>query len=278
WRRRWWRTRTTRSNPGARDTGHGRGSPARRAPLPSPAGSPCTFPAYLTPRSRFPGSRSPGPPRPMHRSRSPLLARGESAPPPPGSPCPFLAYLAPRSRCRVSRSPGPRRPRHGSRFLTLADGEFGPLTSKTANSVIRYLPDRIAAVVDRATAGQTVQQVLGFGGDIPIVGSMREGLARKPDQVLIGIAPMGGRLPDEWRDWLLEALDAGRDRWRGLHTFLSDEPALAARAKARGRAIHDLRRPPASLPVASGKAKEVEPYVILTVGTDCNVGKMTSQL
>ncbi len=167
---------------------------------------------------------------------------------------------------------------HGTRFLILADGEFGPLTSKTANSVIRYLPDRIAAVVDRATAGQTVQQVLGFGGDIPIVGSMKEGLARKPDQVLIGIAPMGGRLPDEWRDWLLEALDAGCDIWSGLHTFLMDEPLLAARAKARGRAIHDLRRPPASLPVASGKAKEVEPFVILTVGTDCNVGKMTSQL
>ena len=167
---------------------------------------------------------------------------------------------------------------HGSRFLILADGEFGPLTSKTANSVIRYLPDRIVAVVDRGTAGRTVQQVLGFGGDIPVVGSMAEGLARKPDQVLIGIAPMGGKLPDEWREWLLAALDAGCDLWSGLHTFLADDPALAARARERGRAIHDLRRPPAHLPVASGKAKEVEPYVILTVGTDCNVGKMTSQL
>ena len=42
--------------------------------------------------------------------------------------------------------------------------------------------------------------------------------------------------------------------------------------------IHDLRRPPPNLPVASGKAKEVDPFVILTVGTDCNVGKMTAQL
>ncbi len=167
---------------------------------------------------------------------------------------------------------------HGSRFLILADGEFGPLTSKTANSVIRYLPDRIAAVVDRVTAGRTVQEVLGFGGDIPVVATMAEGLARKPDQVLIGIAPMGGKLPDEWRDWLLAALDSGCDLWSGLHTFLTDDPALAARAAARGRTIHDLRRPPANLPVASGRAKEVDPFVILTVGTDCNVGKMTSQL
>ena len=167
---------------------------------------------------------------------------------------------------------------NGSRYLILADGEFGPLTSKTANSVIRYLPDRIVAVVDRVAAGKTVQDVLGFGGAIPVVGSMREGLARKPDAVLVGIAPVGGRLPDEWRQWLLEAIDAGCSLWSGLHTFLSDDPALAERARARKVEIHDLRRPPADLPVASGKAKEVDPFVILTVGTDCNVGKMTSQL
>jgi uncharacterized NAD-dependent epimerase/dehydratase family protein len=167
---------------------------------------------------------------------------------------------------------------NGSRFLILADGEFGPLTSKTANSVIRYLPDRVVGVVDRVAAGRTVQDVLGFGGAIPIVGSMREGLAHQPDAVLVGIAPVGGRLPDEWRDSLLEAIDAGCSLWSGLHTFLTDDPALARRARERKTEIHDLRRPPADLPVASGKAKAVEPFVILTVGTDCNVGKMTSQL
>lgn len=167
---------------------------------------------------------------------------------------------------------------HGKRFLILADGEFGPLTSKTANSVIRYLPDRVVAVVDRVSAGKTVQDVLGFGGAIPVVGSMREGLAGKPDAVLVGIAPVGGRLPEEWRNWLLEAIDSGCSLWSGLHTFLADDPALAERARQRGTEIHDLRRPPADLPVASGKAKAVDPFVILTVGTDCNVGKMTSQL
>jgi uncharacterized NAD-dependent epimerase/dehydratase family protein len=167
---------------------------------------------------------------------------------------------------------------NSSRFLILADGEFGPLTSKTANSVIRYHPDRIVAVLDRATAGRTVQDVLGFGGAVPVVGSIREGLAGRPDAVLVGIAPVGGRLPEEWRRWLLEAIDAGCTVWSGLHTFLADDPALAARARERKVEIHDLRRPPANLPVASGKAKTVEPFVILTVGTDCNVGKMTSQL
>jgi uncharacterized NAD-dependent epimerase/dehydratase family protein len=163
-------------------------------------------------------------------------------------------------------------------FLILADGDFSPMTSKTANSVIRYLPERVVAVVDRVEAGKTVQDVLGFGGAIPVVGSMEEGLRRGPTAVLIGIAPAGGRLPDEWRGWLADALDAGCDLWSGLHTFLSDDPLLVERAKANGRRILDVRRPPANLPVAAGLARLVEPFVVLTVGTDCNVGKMTAQL
>jgi uncharacterized NAD-dependent epimerase/dehydratase family protein len=164
------------------------------------------------------------------------------------------------------------------RFLIIADGDFGPMTSKTANSVIRYHPERVVGVLDRQQAGKTVADVLGFGGGIPIIGSMREGLALGPSAVLVGIAPQGGRLPDEWRGWLAEALDRGCDLWSGLHTFLGDDPALAARAAAHGRRIFDLRKPPADLPIASGLAKEVDPLVVLTVGTDCNVGKMTAQL
>ena len=164
------------------------------------------------------------------------------------------------------------------RFLILADGDFGPMTSKTANSVIRFQPDRTVGVLDRSQAGRTVQDVLGFGGAIPIVASMREGLALRPTAVLIGIAPAGGRLPADWRAWLLEAVDAGCELWSGLHTFLSDDPELAARAAARGVRIHDLRKPPADLPIASGAAKQTEAFRVLAVGTDCNVGKMTAQL
>jgi uncharacterized NAD-dependent epimerase/dehydratase family protein len=164
------------------------------------------------------------------------------------------------------------------RFLILADGDFGPMTSKTANSVIRYLPERTVGVLDRRHAGRTAQEILGFGGAIPVVGSMREGLVLRPTAVLVGIAPQGGRLPEAWRDWLAEALDGGCDLWSGLHTFLSDDPLLAAKAQSTGKRILDLRRPPTDLPVASGAAKAVEPYVVLTVGTDCNVGKMTAQL
>jgi uncharacterized NAD-dependent epimerase/dehydratase family protein len=164
-----------------------------------------------------------------------------------------------------------------SRYLILADGAFGPMTSKTANAIIRYQPDRVVAVVDRGSAGRTVEEVLGFGGETPVVSSMKEGLALGADTILIGIAPVGGRLPEEWRLWLLEAIDAGCDIWSGLHTFLSDDADLAERAQSAGTAIHDVRRPPSDLEVASGSARDLDPFIIQTVGTDCNVGKMTSQ-
>lgn len=167
---------------------------------------------------------------------------------------------------------------HQHRFLIVADGQFGPITSKTANSCIRYFPERIVAVFDRAEAGKTAEQVLGFGGGIPVIGDFDRGLALGPTALLIGIAPLGGQLPAEWRGWVRAALGRGVEIWNGLHTFLGDDPEFARLAHAKGVAIHDVRKPPAALPVADGRAAEVAAYVVLTVGSDCNVGKMTAQL
>jgi len=167
---------------------------------------------------------------------------------------------------------------HQQRFFIIADREFGPLTSKTANSCIRYFPERIVAVLDRTHAGTTVQDVLGFGGPIPVVDDFERGLALGATAVLIGIAPAGGQLPPEWREWLKTAIGRGLEIWSGLHTFIGDDPELGAMARARGVRVLDARRPPPDLGIADGRAAEVAAYVILTVGTDCNVGKMTAQL
>ena len=164
------------------------------------------------------------------------------------------------------------------RFLVIAEGQFGPLTSKTASSCIRYTPERVAAVIDSRRAGRTSQDVLGFGGDIPVVATVAEGLERKPTALLIGVAPQGGKLPDEWRAMILAAIDAGLEVWSGLHTFIGADPEFAARAEKRKVEIHDLRRPPDNLTVAMGRVRKLDATVVLTVGTDCNIGKMTSAL
>src|SRR6476661_2543264 len=89
----------------------------------------------------------------------------------------------------MSRSP---------RYLILADGLFGPETSKTANACIRYTPDHVVGVIDSRHAGKTSQQILGFGGKIPVVATLDDGLALGPNSLLIGIAPPGGQIPAEW--------------------------------------------------------------------------------
>lgn len=167
-----------------------------------------------------------------------------------------------------------------SRFLILAEGAFSPLRSKTANACIRYTPDHVVAVIDSTKAGATAQDILGFGGAIPVVTSLAEGLARRPDSLLIGIAPPGGQLPQTWRSLILDAMGHGLDVWSGLHTILGDDAEFASRARSAGVAIHDLRKPPDDLEVARGRVRELDERatVILTVGTDCNIGKMTTQL
>ena len=167
-----------------------------------------------------------------------------------------------------------------SRFLILAEGAFSPLRSKTANACIRYTPENVVAVIDSTRVGQTAQDVLGFGGSIPVVASLAEGLTRRPNALLIGIAPPGGQLPPSWRTLILDAIDHRLEIWSGLHTILGDDPEFAARARTAGVAIHDLRKPPGDIDVARGRVREIDDRatVILTVGTDCNIGKMTTQL
>jgi uncharacterized NAD-dependent epimerase/dehydratase family protein len=166
----------------------------------------------------------------------------------------------------------------GKRIVILAEGRFSVLDAKTATCVIRYRPDEVVAVLDSVTAGKTTDRVLGFGPPIPVVAALDEALAAGPDTLLIGVAPRGGSLPPAWRDLIRRALEAGLDVVSGLHTFLGDDPELAAVARAAGAEITDLRRVPHDIPVASRKADSVDATVVLTVGTDCNVGKMTASM
>ncbi len=162
------------------------------------------------------------------------------------------------------------------RFAVLVEGSLGVLDAKTAVALLRYAPGSVSVLIDRATAGRTAQDVLGLGGAVPVVATLEEALASRPDALLVGIAPVGGRLPEEWRAILLEALEQGLDVWAGLHSFLTDDPALVARARERGRRLVDLRAVPESLPVAQARVRGVSAHVVLTVGSDCNVGKMTA--
>jgi len=165
------------------------------------------------------------------------------------------------------------------RLVILTEGQFKVHNAKTAMGVIRYGTDEVVALLDSSIAGRNVSEWLP-GHDIPAVGTLAEAMAMpiRPDTLLIGIAPTGGKLPPEWRATILEAIDAGLDVHSGLHTFLGDDPEFAAAAAAAGTAIVDYRRPPDRHETAVGRRHGAGKHVILTVGTDCAIGKMSVAL
>ncbi len=170
-------------------------------------------------------------------------------------------------------------------LIILAEGRFGPHDGKTAMGVIRYGPDPIVAVIDSTNQGRNVREWLGDQPrfDIPIVASLAEALALgpargRPGALLIGIAPTGGRLPQAWRQAILASMAAGLDILSGLHTMLGDDPEFAAAARAAGVEIVDYRRAPSREETAVGRAHAPGKHVILTVGTDCAIGKMSVAL
>ncbi|HXT17206.1 MAG TPA: DUF1611 domain-containing protein [Gemmatimonadaceae bacterium] len=164
------------------------------------------------------------------------------------------------------------------RYLIFSEGQFGTPASKTGNSVIRYSAGHVAAVLDSTRAGQRVQDVLGYGGDIPVVASIDEGVARGADALMVGIAVNGGGLPAEARSAIARSIERGLAIWNGLHTFVADDPELGPLARQFKVEVRDVRRPPADLPVGGGRVREIEQTVVLAVGTDANIGKMTVML
>ncbi len=164
------------------------------------------------------------------------------------------------------------------RLALLAEARFTALDAKTAVGVLRYRCGEVAAVIDSTRAGRTAQECVGSGGDLPVVRDLAGAAAAGADSLMIGVAPQGGELPDEWSAVVRGALERGWDVLSGLHTFLADDPELVGVAAAHGARLLDVRRPPAGHPVAARRAADVEALVVLTVGSDCNVGKMTTAL
>lgn len=164
------------------------------------------------------------------------------------------------------------------RLVILAEGQLTFHDAKTAFGVVRYGPDPVVALVDSANAGGNLGDWLGPEHDVPIVASLADALVLGPTALLIGIAPTGGRMPESWRATILAGIAAGLEIHSGLHAFLGDDPELAAAAAAAGVRIVDYRRPPERHETAVGRRHRPGSRVILTVGTDCAVGKMSVAL
>jgi uncharacterized NAD-dependent epimerase/dehydratase family protein len=159
-----------------------------------------------------------------------------------------------------------------ARYLLLAEGfSADPHYGKTMRGLLRYRRDDVVAVLDSTRAGESEEGV-------PVVGSVEDALALGPTIALVGVATQGGRFPPEWVAILRACVEHGLDIENGLHVFLSDDPDLRALAAERGVELRDLRRPPAELSTATGENLSVDATIVLTVGSDCAIGKMTVSL
>jgi uncharacterized NAD-dependent epimerase/dehydratase family protein len=165
------------------------------------------------------------------------------------------------------------------RYAVLTEGLLLDRCGKTAHGLIRFRSAEVVAVIDSAYAGKTVRDVLPWlGSTAPIVASVTEALAYEPSSLLVGVATDGGRIPPALRGPILEAVDAGLEIVSGLHEFLQDDSEIVARAASSGSSLWDVRIPPQDIPVFSGAVYNAPQQVVLAVGTDCAVGKMTAML
>lgn len=167
--------------------------------------------------------------------------------------------------------------------VVLAEGEFGETGGKTANGVVMHSElFAVRAVVDAETAGRTPTDVLGNerAPDVPIVESVADALEVAPEAeaLVIGVAPAGGQLPESWVAGIEAALEAGCDVVSGLHVFLSEDDRWASLAAEHDARLFDVRKPPGDddLRVGDGSVDDADAPVVLTLGTDCAVGKRTT--
>jgi uncharacterized NAD-dependent epimerase/dehydratase family protein len=158
------------------------------------------------------------------------------------------------------------------RYLILAEGKSGDAHyGKTMRGVVRYGRDPVVAIVDSERPGEAYE-------GIPIVGTVEEGVALGPTTALVGVATQGGRFPPAWRELLKRCIERGLDLENGLHEYVTDDSELVELADRHGVELCDLRKPPPGLNVPTGANLEIPARIVLTVGSDCAIGKMTVAL
>lgn len=141
------------------------------------------------------------------------------------------------------------------------------LAAKSAVGVLQWRPELCVGQV----------RLCGCRAELPLpVMSIAEGAAAGARTLIIGVANAGGFIPESWIDTLVQALAAGLDLANGLHDRLSDRPVLVEAAARHGRQLLDVRHPSRAFGVGTGEPRSGRR--LLTVGTDCSVGKMYTTL
>ncbi len=152
-------------------------------------------------------------------------------------------------------------------YLMFLGDAADQLAAKTARGVADWRPD--------LCLGQL--RLEGCNADLGLDDmTLEQGRDAGAETLIIGVANRGGVISEAWTDVLVRALDLGYDLASGLHSRLGDVARVKQAAEANGREMYDVRHPTRIFSVASGKKRSGKR--LLTVGTDCSVGKMYASL
>jgi uncharacterized NAD-dependent epimerase/dehydratase family protein len=175
----------------------------------------------------------------------------------------------------------PRHPQYNAsdRLALLMHGGLLGSNGKTGLAILRFAPERVAVVIDSQHSGGSLSELTGIPlrYEIPIVANAAEALLHKPESLVIGIAPLGGKLPEAWSEDLRVALRGGMNILNGLHTRLASDPNYSGLV-CPGRWIWDIRQEPAHLVSGNGSARLLACKRVLFVGTDMSIGKMSAAI
>lgn len=152
-------------------------------------------------------------------------------------------------------------------YLILLGEDPDPTYAKTGLGIAQWRPGMVA--------GQL--RFPGCGADLGVPDmTVQQAVEQGVKSLVIGVAPVGGTLPEHWWSAIEEAAIGGLDIVCGLHVRLADNPRVVALAKTSGARLLDIRVPPRNLPVGTGIKRAGKR--VLMVGTDCVVGKKYSAL
>lgn len=152
-------------------------------------------------------------------------------------------------------------------YLLFLGNAADPLAGKTAAGVLQWRPDWCL--------GQT--RLPGCRASLGLPEMTPEAAAAAgAGTMVVGVANAGGVIPESWTEMLARGLEAGLDLAAGLHDRLADVPRLRELANRLGRDLHDVRHPTRTFGVGTGEPRSGRR--LLTVGTDCSVGKMYTAL
>lgn len=170
--------------------------------------------------------------------------------------------------------------------LVYCQNAFNTPNGKTAHGLVRFTERYdVVGVIDSNYAGQDAGKVLdGKKNGIPIFKNIETGIKELkvmgtlPKTLVIGLAPDGGKLPEESKETIKKALRLGWNVDSGLHDFLTHDQEFMAIAEETGSRIRDVRKTPDrdKLHFFSGKIEKVDCLKLAVLGTDSALGKRTT--